>query len=268
MADSKQIKFTKWRPVGVCDTAPPGRMKAQMFTREDYLIITNAEVTRENWKSKPEVVKVLHRYCAKLARMSSLTKEMKKPVASKIKLMGSIIKLDVTPTLNRESESGKMQLFQIEFEERALKTKNSLLWVLLIAVLLLFSFLGYLIWQKKFPKSATQKFKESSFQLQRAPFCGGSRSSSTYRSQLDEIQFTLANNINTLKWEKEINNLPDCTVRSEFVTQKEEKLLLCYQVLLKNNALFGMDQTSKRNMKRCIYRICSDKGDSQSLACR
>ncbi|MCP4296143.1 MAG: hypothetical protein GY786_11090, partial [Proteobacteria bacterium] len=103
MPDSSQIKFTKWRPVGVCDTASPGRMKAQMFTREDYLTITGADVTRENWKSKPEVVKILNRYSAKLAKMSTLTKEMKKPVPSRVKLMGSIIKLDVTPTLNRES---------------------------------------------------------------------------------------------------------------------------------------------------------------------
>ncbi len=239
-----------------------------MFTREDYLTITGADVTRENWKSKPEVVKILNRYSAKLAKMSTLTKEMKKPVPSRVKLMGSIIKLDVTPTLNRESESGKMQLFQVEFEEEEINSNNSLLWILLVAVILLFSFLGYLVWQKKLSKPTTRTYKESSFQLQRTPFCRASRSSATYSSHLDEIQYLLDSNVNTLKWERDLNNLPDCTISDGSIARKENKLLQCYQVLIKNNALLGIDQASRRKMKQCANRICSDKGDRQSLACR
>jgi len=269
MVDSKKrIKFSKWRPVGVCDTAAPGVMKAQMFTRKDYLIVTGSGVTRDNWKKKPEVRKIVYRYAKKLASMSSKTQGMKNPQASKIKLMGSIIRLEETPTLNMESETGKMQLFQVEFVDQAKVKKRTWLGGILILSLLLASLLLFLPGGKKENKQVESRNFRSSFQLSRTPFCEGNRNSADYSDQLDEVQWALQSAVDILKWEESLQGLPNCSVGSGAIGSKEKKLLRCYNVIQKNNALYALSQEVQNKTNRCVRQLCKQRAYLNSGACQ
>jgi len=108
-----------------------------MFSRRDFEKICSAGVNRKNWEKIPKIRKLVERYALEVSRFSNLTKDMKKPGIVSIKLVGAVLGHEETPGLNLESKDGKVQLFQVEFEETA-EPKKERSWLKYI----LFAFLG------------------------------------------------------------------------------------------------------------------------------
>ena len=113
------LKFSLWRPIGVCDKGPPQQRRAKMFSKADLNRICSPGVTRHNWRKHPEVLKIVERYAEEVAEISTLTKGMKRPGIAGIRLVGAVMGHDQTPELNLESEDGRVQFFQVEFRDTA-----------------------------------------------------------------------------------------------------------------------------------------------------
>jgi len=118
MADeTPTIKFSQWRPIGVCDDGPPNQRKAQLFSKPDFAIVTAPGVTRENWRQHPEVLKVIRRYAQDVAKLSATAQAMKRPEIDTLHLVGTILGHTRTPTANAESTEGRVQLFEVKFKD-------------------------------------------------------------------------------------------------------------------------------------------------------
>jgi len=122
MTDISRLKYIQWRPIGVCDTGVGKERKAKMFTRTDLAKVTSPEVNRENWRQQPEVLQLIQRYAHDLVGISNLTDEMLSPEIAEIKLVGAVLGHEQTPNLNQESADGRVQFFQLSFQEG--KTEN------------------------------------------------------------------------------------------------------------------------------------------------
>ncbi|MCP4753842.1 MAG: hypothetical protein GY866_23405 [Proteobacteria bacterium] len=266
---SKKLKFSEWRPIGVCDSAPPGIQKAQMFTREDFLIITAPGVDRNNWRKKPDVMKVLSRYIKKLEKMSTLTKEMKRPTVSKISLVGAIMKLGVTPILNKESKDGKLQLFQIEFEDKNVeKKRRKVPWLVLSSLLgVALIVLASAFFLSDDGKTKRYRSRDSSVRILTRPYCQGSRNSGRYQTQLDEVRRILQFAINELYYQGGLSKKPDCTEELSSLADKEERFLECYLSLKNRDALSYIERSDLRNVRSCQKQLCDQETSNRSQFC-
>ena len=118
MADeTPTIKFSQWRPIGVCDNGSPNQRKAQLFSKPDFAIVTAPGVTRENWQQHPEVLKVIRRYAKDVAKLSAEAQAMTRPALDTIHLVGTILGHTRPPTANAESVEGRVQLFEVKFKD-------------------------------------------------------------------------------------------------------------------------------------------------------
>lgn len=256
---SQRLKFSEWRPIGVCDDAPSGVQKAQMFTREDFLIVTGPGVTRDNWQNKPEVMEVLNRYAAKLAKQSMKTGGMTQPTVSKISLVGAIMKLSVTPTLNKESKDGKLQLFQIKFEDKGPKKKKKTPWMailgtLLVVLLILCLLLGIAIYQK----TKTRQFTSKSLKLRNltTSYCQDPTDRSKYHKDLNEASRILQNKTDELLYKGRLTIEKNCIERLPKTSFKEKRFLECY-LMVKQGGLFAQIPFSERKkVNACQQEIC------------
>ena len=113
------LKFSEWRPIGVCDHGRANQRSARMFSKRDFEKICSPGVDRKNWENIPQIRMLVESYAMEVARFSNLAKDMKKPGIVGIKLVGAVLGHDETPGLNLESKDGKVQLFQVEYEETA-----------------------------------------------------------------------------------------------------------------------------------------------------
>ena len=151
MADISPLKYIQWRPIGVCDRGEGKERKAKMFTRADLAKITSPEINRENWRRKPEVLELVRFYARDLAKLSNLTSEMLSPEISEIKLVGAVIGHEQTPNLNQESTDGRVQFFQLSFQDGKPKNvpsknwKKWLIWLVITAAVLLGMVLMFLM---------------------------------------------------------------------------------------------------------------------------
>ena len=266
---SKKLKFSEWRPIGVCDDAPAGIQKAQMFDREDFLIVTGPGIDRTNWSEQPEVMDVLNRYATKLAKISTKTKNMKQPGISKISLYGAVMKLAITPTLNRESKDGKLQLFRIVFEDQAPDQKKKkkkkdplkrILIILLSVLLLLCIVLGIAIYQKR-----NNKTYKSSQPVQRTygtSFCDSS-SRGKYELHLSEANRILQTRVDDLIFQGRMAEGLKCHKNSAPLSVKERLFSSCYNALQKANALTLIPMRDQRKVSACQASICKKKGTCQ-----
>ncbi len=266
--NDQKLKFGEWRPIGVCDNAPPGVQKAQMFTREDFLTITASDVDRENWRDNPQVMKVLSHYCNRLARQSTTTIGMKRAVVSKITLVGAIMKLGITPTLNRESQDGKLQLFQVEFEDKGLKKKPP--WLLIIAILLgillvLLTTAIIIQQSKKTKRLTTRNLKLRSFTVS---FCDAPTNNSYYVQHLDEARRILQTKADDLLFKGRIGFDPECAATLPSVSLKEERFLKCSSILRKNRILSQLARSDLRKVNACQNEICSRNTSPKSRYCK
>ena len=268
---SQKLKFSEWRPIGVCDSAPPGVQKAQMFTREDFLLITAPGVTRENWQKNPQVTKIINRYCAKLSKQSMRTSGMKRPVVSNIALVGAIMKLAVTPDLNKESKDGKLQLFQIEFEDKGINKKKKkppwtlLLSLLLLILLLLSVWLGIALYKKSQSKSyQTKTLRRTTFTSQ---FCEDPADRNRYERQLDEVSRILQLKADDLLYRGQLAVESNCIENYPQLSFKEDQFLKCYTLVRRSGLLAQIPALDLRKVNRCQKEICRRKRSSGSKAC-
>ena len=160
MTDISRLKYIQWRPIGVCDTGVGKERKAKMFTRTDLAKVTSPEVNRGNWRPQPEVLQLIQRYAHDLAVISNFTDEMLSPEITEIKLVGAVLGHEQTPNLNQESADGRVQFFQLSFQDgktKKVSSKNWKKWLiyLMIAVIVFFGiiFFGFFsIFREKMSK--------------------------------------------------------------------------------------------------------------------
>ncbi len=265
---SQKLKFSEWRPIGVCDDAPPGVQKAQMFTRQDFLIITAPGINRNNWQKKAQVVKILRRYTTKLAKQSTITNGMKKPTVSSITLVGAIMKLAVTPDLNRESKDGKIQLFQIKYEDKAVKKKTPwgiILGILLVILLILCIILGIAIYKKT--KSKSYKTKKLRFPSYTISYCEDPMDRSRYEHQLDEVNRILQPRVEDLLYQRRLEFETNCIEYFPQLSLKEKRFLKCYSLIKQHGILSQIPFSDLKKVNACKKEICRRDQFSGSAAC-
>jgi hypothetical protein len=272
--DHRKLKFGEWRPIGVCDTAVPGKQKAQMFTREDFVIITAPGVTRDNWRQNKQVREVILNYVKKLERMSTLTKGMKKPVAREIKLVGAILKLAVTPNLNQESRDGKLQLFQVVFEEKGKKViakkKSSLInpWILTISLLIaiLAGLLGTISYKMINKKT---RYSNYTFSTQKSiiDYCRPKIGPEAYYAELNESWKILkARNDYGLKIGA-LKSRQKCVLKNASIKEKEEQIVSCYQTGLKYKGFSDLNYSEQRIISTCAQNLCKKSLSDRPISC-
>ena len=241
-----------------------------MFTREDFLIITGPEINRNNWQRNTNVKKVLDRYVEKLVKISSITKTMKQPEAVKISLVGTIMKLSFTPDLNRESKNGKLQMFQVEFEDRAARKhkkakrnrRGGTFRGIFAAILLLLTVAFIGVWiVTSISKSTTPRLGYRSENPLRKTFaddyCQSSENAVPYRRQLDEVLGILQLQINDLYYQTRIVEKPDCIGGSLTIHQKERLFLKCLAIVWERIEFDGVLPEEYRKLRICRSNICS-----------
>ncbi|MBU3915372.1 hypothetical protein KKA14_07540, partial [bacterium] len=181
---------------------------------------------------------ILQRYCAKLGKQSTKTRGMKKPVVSKIKLVGAVMKLAVTPTLNKESKDGKLQLFQVEFEDKGVKKKGSLKWIigiLLAVFLVLCVILGIAIYKKAQKKQYKPRMTRS--QTYTISYCDSADNPGRFEQHLDEVNRILQMRADDLSYNGRISTEMMCDADLPKISLKEERFLACYALVSRHGML-------------------------------
>lgn len=273
--ENRKLKFGEWRPIGVCDTAVPGKQKAQMFTREDFVIITAPGVNRDNWHQNKQVREVILNYVKKLERMSTLTTEMKKPVAKEIKLVGAIMKLAVTPNLNKESRDGKLQLFRVVFEDQGKKKKNKKKatnfnpWLLTICLLLaiLVGLLGAISYKMLNQKNQYIKYTTLSPKKSLIDYCRQTSGPDDYYNELEDVwQIVKARNEYGIKIGA-LNTGQKCILKNASIKEKEEKIVDCYLLGLKYKGFSDLNYSEQRKISTCKLNLCRRSVSNRPISC-
>ena len=73
------MRFSQWRPIGVCDNAPDGERKARMFARDDLEKVLAPGIGRNNWEDSLELRKIIERYAKDVAKLSPQSKGTQTP---------------------------------------------------------------------------------------------------------------------------------------------------------------------------------------------
>lgn len=226
------MKFTEWRPIGVCDQASVHQISARVFTREDMAIITAQGITRSNWRKHPEVMEVIHRYAEDIAAFSSMTQGMMNPMVEKIQLVGIVLKYGNTPQLNRESKDGRAQFFQVAFRDRSIPS-NSLKhryfrhWKrIMIGLLLAIGILLAAILSLSFLETTPSVEMTS---VPTVPACSTPHFSSTYAQHLSDARQELFTQMGTFPVSETQRLLREqCTPEPQLLERAEEKFLRCH----------------------------------------
>jgi len=249
-----EIRFSEWRPIGICDQGGPNERKAIMFKGTELALITAAGVNRDNWESDPQVVKLIHRHTKKLAKMSTMTQQMVRPRVSEIRLVGMELQFSKTPTLNQESEEGRVQLFQIEFVDQG--KRKPWFWKMLVGILCVCAvILGISsLWDLNLEDKRS-----------RVVFCASKRSSSTYAAHLNQAQQQLKRYLQQLP----PNYRNRCYFNRGTVALKEEQLFTCFLSI--QTALSSLQATPDPSLKKvsqCVGNICQKNRAHLQPYCR
>ena len=276
----KRLKYAEWRPIGVCDTAPPGRQKAQMFTREDFLIVTGAGINRKNWERNQNVRRILDRYTAKLAKISSVTETMERPEVARISLVGTIMKLSLTPDLNRESKDGKLQLFRIEFEDRAVGNRDRLaigrigrkIWISLVAILSLLTIvvaavLILTIGDRSFVQKRQYSIGLPSRSALAEEYCQNSLKKTLYLRHLSEMLRILQFRADDLYYQSRIGEKPVCIEEFRTADEMEGLFLKCMSTVREQGGFVGMPPGEYRKLSSCKSNLCRSENYLHDLLC-
>jgi hypothetical protein len=265
---SQKLKFSEWRPIGVCDDAPPGIQKAQMFTREDFLVVIAPGVNRDNWRKNTHVMKILYRYGARLAKQSTRTNGMKQPEISNISLVGAVMKLAVTPLLNRESKDGKLQLFQMEYEDKGMNKKwprMIILGLLLVILLLLAVFLGVALYRK----AQSHQLQPIRFRSATTTYhCENPGDPSGYEQRLNEVGRIVQLKVNGLFNQGRLTSAFNCVENKPQLALKEQGFLECYALVQRNGMLSQLPPADLKKVKACQKALCRRDRSSETAACQ
>jgi len=257
MTEISRLKYVQWRPIGVCDTGIGKERKAKMFSRVDLAIVTNPEVNRENWRKHPEVMHLIQLYAHDVAELSKLTDEMSSPEISKVELVGAVLGHEQTPILNQESSDGRVQFFQVSFQDgksEKISSKNWKWWFkwLLITVGMFFGMALILLIINQLSLHSLTSTKRSI-----SP-CSTNKHESTYSEQLRDIRKSLVAELNRLpSWSSFKEARVQCIGGMIDDSQQEIRLLQCF--LAVRNRTKNMPYTSRPNLnqiKDCASYLC------------
>ena len=72
--NDQPLKFSEWRPIGVCDQGRANQRSARMFSKRDFEKICSPGVDRKNWEKIPQIRKLVERYAiSEFTAFSKLT---------------------------------------------------------------------------------------------------------------------------------------------------------------------------------------------------
>lgn len=259
---AKRIRYAEWRPIGVCDDGPPNSMKAQIFSREDLEVVTAPQVDRHNWQDHPAVSKILRKYARKLARISSQTRQMRRPQPVEFKLVGTVLDFGRTPSLNQESEDGRVQLFQIRFEDCP-KKKKSWRWLglaLMIVVLGLSALMAGMWLMSQMEDSSAPSRSLASQRCASHP--DGYRFIQDLRLAHRQMSQQLAANSTVPGHLKR-----SCLTLNGSTAGKARHLLECYHQIPRQSGLRWNPQQTQQ-LKQCIHYLCAHENPSWKSACK
>ena len=236
-----EIKFSEWRPIGVCDAGAWNERKAVMFNAKELSLVQAAGVGRHNWQQSPKIKKLIHRYARKVAKISSLTQSMIRPDVAEIKLVGMVLHYHKTPTLNMESEAGRVQMFQIGFVDRG---KRKLWWgkllaMVLVALLLVVAvaFLQDMIFQKP--------------QQRMTEMCAPRRTDPLYAQHLNQVQGQIE--VHVSRFSPSFGHR--CYFAPGSVASLEEQVVRCV-LSLKTAPSLQSEGAAFQKINQCVSNIC------------
>ncbi len=257
MTEISRLKYVQWRPIGVCDTGAGKERKAKMFSRVDLATVTNPEVNRENWPQHPKVMQLIHRYARDVAELSKLTNDMASPEIAEVKLVGAVLGHEQTPILNQESSDGRVQFFQVSFQDGKTENISSknwkgwLKWLLITVGVLLGMALMLLIISQLSLNSFTSTKRSVST-------CSTNRQASAYSEQLRDIRKSLIAELNRLPaWSNFKEARVQCIGGRMDVDQQEQRLLQC--LLAVRSRTKNMPSASRPNLNQiedCASILC------------
>jgi len=195
---------------------------------------------------------------------------MKRPTISSIKLVGAVMKLVVTPDLNKESEDGKLQLFQIEFEDKGDKKKKKTPWMLILsALLVILLLLCILLGMAIYKKSQTRQYKTKrlvtpSYTLS---YCEDTSDRKRYERQLDEVNRILQTKVDDLLYQGRIAADLNCVQDHSKMIFKEGKFLDCYSLIKRQGMLSKIPSSDRKKVTACLKAICRQRTSNGSTAC-
>ena len=269
MTDISRLKYIQWRPIGVCDTGVGKERKAKMFTRTDLAEVTSPEVNRENWRQQPEVLQLIQRYAHDLAGISNLTDEMLSPEIAEIKLVGAVLGHEQTPNLNQESADGRVQFFQLSFQDgktKKVSSKNWKKWViwLIIAVVVFLGMTSMFLIASRFSLLSLNSSKKS------VSVCSTNRQEAKYSEHLRDIRKSLVFELNRLPaWSTFNVARTYCIGGKMSVKQQEQRLLQC--LLKVRNRTKNMPPASRPSLNKieaCASTLCQRELPHLSASCK
>ncbi|MBF0278930.1 MAG: hypothetical protein HQM13_14105 [SAR324 cluster bacterium] len=238
-----EIRFSEWRPIGICDQGGPHEQKAIMFNEKELAMVAAPGIDRQNWQSHPQIIKLIQRHSKKLAKISTIAKRMARPGVSDIRLVGMVLQFSKTPTLNQESEEGRVQLFQISFIDQG--RRKPWLWKVLLGLISIFVVIIGILYLLDLEFEGGRRT--------RVVFCDVKRSSPTYAAHLDKAQQHL---------KAYIQQMPSAYRQSCYFKQgpillTEEQLLTCLLSVQTAAATFpSVPDESLQKVNQCVNRIC------------
>ena len=257
------MRFSQWRPIGVCDNAPDGERKARMFAQDDLEKVLTPGLGRNNWEDSLELRKIIERYAKDVARLSPKAKVLKRPKVAEIKLVGMELRFAPTPGLNKESIEGQVQLFEVSFEEEELPPpmKWPLGWIAVIGTLLLIlsgMLIAIPLLQENGSKSAASQ----------DVLCGTGRASMTYKSHLQQMLRELELYARSTPTGRNMSySRSACEDPSGNVPKDEASLLRCVLQLQRTDSAFLRTRTSER-AQFCVNQICANRLPKHQAFCR
>jgi hypothetical protein len=256
------IRYSKWRPIGVCDDAIDSKRKAQMFSRDDLEKVLAPGIGRDNWEESPELRKLIERYAKDVAKMSSRAQGMKNPRVKSVKLLGMELHLSLTPDLNRESVQGQVQMFEVSFEEAPPFTipKQAILWTALGSLLLIaLGVVGAMLLPEK---ENSAKVAEK-----RDVLCGTGRASLVYEQHIQQVQRELEAYARSAPATGGVSFRSACEAGGRSVPEMEAQLLKCVLQLNRTDRVFETSRTAER-ATFCAAKICDHEDRMLQTYCR
>jgi hypothetical protein len=269
MTDISRLKYIQWRPIGVCDTGVGKERKAKMFSRTDLAKVTSPEVNRGNWRQQPEVLQLIQSYAHDLEGISNLTDEMLSPEIAEIKLVGAVLGHEQTPNLNQESADGRVQFFQLSFQDgktKKVSSKNWKKWLiwLMIAVVVFLGMTSMFLIASRFSLLSLNSSKKS------VSVCSTNRQEAKYSEHLRDIRKSLVFELNRLPaWSTFNVARTYCIGGKMSIKQQEQRLLQCLlKVRNRTKNIPPASRPSLNKIEACASTLCQRELPHLSEFCK